>query len=338
MKVDLGKLRGNPEAPLLVLDLFMVLLVLFNLAWLLFNALFASQVVQAGVAWVSADFHAWYRDQIHPNFLDYDMVFVAIYVSELLFRWALAIIRRTYHRWFFYPFVHWYDVLGCIPVGSFRWLRILRAVSLLWRLQQAGVIDLSKTWLVRTGRKYLDIVTEEVADRVVVNVLEGVHGEVSRGNPVVHRIGREVLAPRRDALLEWIAGRLGHAAGDAWANNRQALEAYLSAVVAEGMDASPEVRRLRQVPVVGQPVKEALDAAIADIARGIVARIATDLADPATRPRLKAILGDTLDALAADDDGLARLAREATLEALLIVRDQVSVQQWKHREAEGFYD
>lgn len=338
MKIHLSKLRGNPEAPLLALDLFMVLLVLFNLSWILFNTLFASQAVQAGVAWLSADFHAWYGTQIHPNFLDYDMLFVAVYVTELLFRWALAIVRRTYHRWFFYPFVHWYDVLGCIPVGSFRWLRVLRAVSLLWRLQKNGVIDLSQTWLVRTAGKYLDILTEEVADRVVVNVLDGVHGEVARGNPVVHRIGREVLAPRRDELLDWLTSRLRDAGSRTWQAQRNALHDYLSPAIAEGLEASAEVRRLQAIPLVGPAVKEALDAAITDIARGIIERIANDLADPAGEQQLRNILASMTDSLTEDDERLAALVREALLEALLIVRQQVSVQQWKVREAEGFYD
>lgn len=338
MKIDLGKLRGNPEAPLLALDLFMVLLVLFNLVWILFNTLFASQVVQAGVAWLSADFHAWYGTQIHPNFLDYDMLFVAVYVTELLFRWALAIVRRTYHRWFFYPFVRWYDVLGCIPVGSFRWLRVLRAVSLLWRLQKNGVIDLSQTWLVRTAGKYLDILTEEVADRVVVNVLDGVHGELARGNPVVHRIGREVLAPRRDELLDWLTSRLRDAGSRTWQAQRAALHDYLSPAIAEGLEASAEVRRLQAIPLVGPAVKDALDAAITDIARGIIERIANDLSDPAGERQLRNTLASVVDALTEDDERLAVLMREALLETLLIVKQQVSVQQWKVREAEGFYD
>lgn len=338
MKLDLGKLRGNPDAPLLALDLFMVLLVLFNLLWLLFNALFASQAVQAGVAWVSADFHAWYRDEIFPNFLDYDLMFVAVYVTELLFRWGLAIWQRTYHRWFFYPFVHWYDVLGCIPLGSFRWLRVLRVVSLLWRLQKYGVIDLSRTWLVRTARKYLDVLTEEISDRVVLNVLDGVHAEISRGNPVVHRIGREVLAPRRAELLEWLAQRLQRAGADTWQAQQAPLQAYVGALVRDGLRASPELRRLGQLPVVGSTLATTLDTAAADIARAIVEQLARDLADPASQPALQQALGTALDAVIADDARMALLARQALLDAIGIVRQQAAVQLWKQREAEGYYD
>lgn len=338
MKIDLGKLRGNPEAPLLALDLFMVLLVLFNLAWMIFNTLFGTRIFATFIAWLSPDFHAWYGSEIHPNFLDYDMLFVVVYLTELLCRWAIAIFRRTYHRWFFYPFVHWYDVLGCIPVGSFRWLRILRAFALLWRLQQNGVIDLRDSWLVRTGRKYLDILTEEVADRVVINVLDGVHGEIARGTPVIHRIGREVLAPHREAFLDWLAGRVRLTSQATLEEHDIVLRNYLSKVVAEGMDASDEVRRLGLLPVVGPALTNALDSAVADIANGIVTRLTRDLADPACQPALRDALGTALDALTTDNASLAPLVRQVVLDAIVIVRQQTGVQQWKLREAEGFYD
>ncbi len=338
MKIDLSKLRGNPEAPLLVVDLLMVLLVLFNLAWIVFNAMFGVQWFQAGIALASPGFHAWYRDTIHPDFLEYDAVFVAIYVTELLLRWAIAIFRRTYHRWFFYPFVHWYDVLGCIPVGSFRWLRVLRVVALLWRLQKEGVLDLRDTWLVRTARKYLDIVTEEISDRVVLNVLDGVQAEVARGNPVVHRIGNEVLAPRRDAFVGWLAGHLQDGVAASWEEHRPALHAWLARAVAEGMDASSELKRLEQLPVVGPALAGALDAAVADIARSIVDRAATDLTDSTTHAYLQATLASLLAGGGTRDEQLARLVRETLLETLGIVKQQVALQEWKVREATGYYD
>lgn len=338
MKINLAKLRGNPEAVLLAVDLFMVLLVLFNLAWIVFNALFSAHLFQSGLAALSPSFTDWYRTEVHPNFADYDMVFVAIYVTELLLRWAIAIVRRTYHRWFFYPFIHWYDVLGCIPVGSFRWLRVLRVVVLLWRLQQQGIIDLRDSALYKTIRKYFDVLTEEVADRVVINVLDGVHGELERGNPVLHRIGHEVLAPRRPELVAWLTGRLQQTAGATWQEHHQALHAYLTRIITEGMDASAAVRRLGQMPVIGPTLTDTLDAAVADIATSILRQAALDLASPAYHEQLAGTVDLAVTAVVTDDARLARLLREVLLESLTIVKQQVEVQEWKLREARGHYD
>ncbi|MDV7396135.1 hypothetical protein RZS08_32380, partial [Arthrospira platensis SPKY1] len=119
-----------------------------------------------------------YAEQIHTNFVAYDLVFVAIFLTEFVVRWIIAVHRNTYHRWFFYPFVHWYDLLGCIPVGSFRWLRLLRVISIVYRLQKYQIIDISNLYIVRFVRKYLNVLLEELSDRIVLNVLDGVQDEI----------------------------------------------------------------------------------------------------------------------------------------------------------------
>src|SRR5690606_35931745 len=106
-----------------VVDFVMLGLIVLNLAWLLFDTLFTSQFIQRWLLWLAPDFTLFYRDAVHPDFVFYDLIFVAIFLTEFFLRWLVAIRRGTYHRWFFYPFVHWYDLVGCIPVGSFRWLR-----------------------------------------------------------------------------------------------------------------------------------------------------------------------------------------------------------------------
>ncbi len=175
MKIKLHpeKLKLNLDTVGFVIDLLMIALVILNLGLILFDWLFQVPPVQGFLADMTPAFHAFYRDTIHSNFLFYDLCFVAVYLTEFVIRWIVAIARSTYHRWFFYPFAHWYDLLGCIPVGSFRWLRILRVVGLVMRLQRMGIIDLSQTWLGQTILKYYGIVVEEVSDRVVINVLSG---------------------------------------------------------------------------------------------------------------------------------------------------------------------
>lgn len=340
MKIDLRKLRGHPDAVLLWVDLLMLGLVTFNLGWMVFNTLFASQWVQAGVAALSPAFHAWYLQDVFPRFLEFDLLFVAVYITELLLRWAWAIHRCTYHRWFFYPFVHWYDVLGCIPVGSFRWLRVLRVVPLALRLQQHGVIDLRDWTIVRVARKYFDVLVEEVSDRVVLQVLDGVTGEIERGNPVVHRIRDEVLRPRRAELEVLLAARLRGSVGHMTASQGDALSAWLESAVADGLANSPDLQRLAGLPLMGEPLSRALDGAIADIARGIAGRLHDDLTGPAGAANSRQVVAALLDGLGAADANppLAPWVREALLDTISIVKQQVAVQEWKVREASGHYD
>ena len=134
MKFNPAKLRASNETPLFILDFVMLVLIISNLFCLVFDTFFENRIVQDLLFWAFPGFTEFYKSQIHPNFLVYDLIFVSVYLSEFVLRWIIAIRRKTYYRWFFYPFVHWYDLIGCIPVGAFRWLRLLRVFSIVYRL------------------------------------------------------------------------------------------------------------------------------------------------------------------------------------------------------------
>src|SRR5699024_12405934 len=103
---------------------------------------------------------------VFPTFAFIDLCFVAVFAADVLFGWAVAIWQRTYYRWFFYPFLHWYDVLGCIPLSGFRWLRVLRLIALGVRLQRLEIIDVRNWRQYACLRHYYDIVVEDRSDRV----------------------------------------------------------------------------------------------------------------------------------------------------------------------------
>src|SRR5699024_6365167 len=127
----------------------MMVLLLVNLSLIIFDWLFLTSFVKEFLFTHANSFYHYYNENIHKNFLTIDLFFVAIFLTELLIRWGIAIRGHAYHRWFFYPFVHWYDTLGCIPIASFRFFRILRIVSIGYRLQRLSIIDLRKTYLFR---------------------------------------------------------------------------------------------------------------------------------------------------------------------------------------------
>ena len=128
-------------------DTFIVLLVCVNLALILFDSLFIVQPINQAIAGWLPGLHQRYETLIHRNFQLIDLGFVAVFVFDVLLGWTVALFERRYARWFYYPFAHWYDVLGCIPLSGFRWLRVLRIGSLLVRLQRLGLIDV-RQWAV----------------------------------------------------------------------------------------------------------------------------------------------------------------------------------------------
>ena len=244
--------RTLGERLLLLWDLAIILLVALNLALIIFDTLFAIGPVGAafGALWQGG--HDWYADHVHRNFLTIDLMFVAVFVADVLAGWALAIRQRRYYRWFFYPFARWYDVLGCIPVAGFRFLRVLRVLSILMRLQRLGVIDIRGWWLYRQMAVYVDIVVEEVSDRVVIKVLDGVQDEMkSGGQQLTRQIVRDVIAPRRRHLTNAASSQLEHSIVAAYQANRDQIQAYVANIMARAADGNPALKNLERVPMLG---------------------------------------------------------------------------------------
>ncbi len=134
MKIHWQVLKGKEEAPWLVLDLLLLFLISLNLSWLLLDAILLNSGSGVMLARAFPDFIQHYREHWHTRLQIYDSFFTFFLIGELLLRWLHAIWRKTYYRWFFYPFVRWYDVLGCIPIPAFRALRLLAAVEGKWSL------------------------------------------------------------------------------------------------------------------------------------------------------------------------------------------------------------
>lgn len=201
---DLKRIRDRQETTLLIVDVAMLVLLLINLGWLIFDWLFAARWFAGLIDQLSPAFHDWYATRVAPDFWRYDLVFVAIFLTEFMVRWMIAVRRERYLRWYFYPFLHWYELLGCIPLVGFRALRFLRVFSMLFRLNRLGVINLQNTAVGRFVRTYYDVFVEEISDRVVLNVLDGVQAELGSGQPLTHRIVDQVILARRHELVEQI--------------------------------------------------------------------------------------------------------------------------------------
>lgn len=318
-----------------VVDLLMIALVIFNLGLIIFDWVFAIPAVQdLFEARVSAFFHL-YHDTVHSNFLYYDLLFVSVYLTEFSVRWIIATFRGTYHRWFFFPFVHWYDLLGCIPVAGLRWLRILRVLTLVIRLHRLGIIDLRETYIGKTLLKYYRILIEEVSDRVVINVLEGVQRQLREGNPLLHRIEKEVLGPRKQELVDYLAQRIASAMEETHGQYRVELGHYLSHLTDDAIARTPAGARLAAVPVAGPRAIALLGETVRQIGTAFVDQLVDDVANPAHRGRLDALLTDLISQAGGDREQLNTLIQSTALDVLEQVKAEVRVQQWKLDEAEG---
>jgi len=324
----------------LLVDVVMLVLIISNLTLIVFDWGFESPIVQDFFRTWMPSFYSFYDETIHSNFFFVDLIFVSVFVVEIMVRWIMAIYRQTYHRWFFYPFVHWYDVLGCIPVSSFRSLRLLRIISMIPKMQRLGLVDLRRTFLYRTFSKYGGIVVEELSDRVAVRILDAVKDEIRGGHPVLDQITTEVVEPQRDLLIQSVTHRLQEATAKAYGTYQSDFREYVDEVIAEAVERNQEIGTIAAIPGVGPTTASLLERAISDIVFNVIDQMMADIASVENDKVIKQITSISTDALLTSeyDQRLNQLTQSILLQSIDLIKEHVEVQQWKLQGAESADD
>lgn len=334
--MKLSHILKREDLKIILIDLLMMGLLIINLSLIVFDWIFASLTVQGLLREYVPAFFNWYHENIHKDFLIVDLYFVAVYVVELIIRWILAIRNKTHHRWFFYPFVHWYDVLGCIPVGAFHFLRVLRVISILVRLQKLQIIDLTKTYIYGKIKKYLNVLLEEISDRVIVNILEMIQDEVKQGGPITDRIVVEIVKPQKEVLVDWISRRIQKITTTAHDTYQEDIKVYLDELIREAVDQNKEIKTIGMIPVFGGVISSNLENAISDIVYNVVQKAIEDLGSTQNRRLIDEISDITIETILSEEgeEELNEVAKNILIQGLEIIKEQVKVQQWKLKDME----
>ncbi|MCS2610966.1 ion transporter [Halomonas dongshanensis] len=311
-------------------DLLILLAVMANLTLIVFDTLYLIPPFNDAFAALAPTLQADYERVIHQRFLAIDLAFVTLFAVDVLIGWAAAIIERRYHRWFFYPFIHWYDVLGCIPLAGFRWLRALRVVSLLHRLHNLKLIDVTRWSAYRFVAKYYDILLEELSDRIALRLLGNVQQQVGASDSLTEQVVERVIMPRKQQLIHEIVQRVEQTAGRAYQQNREAAMAHISDVIVRTLRESPELRRLERLPM-GNAVTQALEASLSDTARRLVDELALGIHTPAFRQLVERTAESGFDTWLNVDEGSHQVTEAIIIDALEMLKDHVRRQRWKER-------
>lgn len=318
---------------LVVVDVFMVVLVIINLLLMAIQFNFETDSIRHLLHRHAYPIYEAYLP-IYQNFVFIDGIFVAIFITEILIRWAIAIYHKTYYRWFFYPFVRWYEVLGCIPVGPFRMLRIFRVAAIIIRLQRLGLIDVKQWYIYKLFIKYLNILTEEISDRVVVNVIEGIQDEIKKGIPLTERILQQVIIPRKEVLVAFVAHRVQKVTRDQYSANKDHMRKTIHDSVVAAFSQNEHIRMLEQIPVLGKVASSALQASVYDITFQTINHIFEKMATEESRIAIEKISDGLIEAVLVqeEDTRLRQMFTEMLVHALDLVKEEVKIQQWKLKE------
>ena len=215
---------------------------------------------------------------IHENFVLYDLAFVAVFLTEFCVRWVASVVRKTYVRWYFFPFIHWYDLIGCIPLGGARIFRFLRIFSIFYRLQKYQIIDLRNTAVYRFIIFYYDVLVEELSDRIVVKVLSDAQKDIAAGSPLIDDISQQVLASRLPILTQWLSSVMVHIGESIEHNDHgESVRSHVQKSVGKAVRGNSQVSTLKLVPILGSTIEKTLEQSVTDIVTQSIINLMKDI-------------------------------------------------------------
>ncbi len=256
-----------------------------------------------------------------------DLPFLLIFTLEFYTQWWLAVRRRTYPRWFFFPIFHWYDLLGIVPLPQFRLFRLFRIASIYVRLYRSTRSTVGSDPLSRVVKYFANIINEEISDMVSLRILSESQEEIRDGTH--RRIIRAVIEPRREALARELTGRMRDVLASA--EVRGQVRAFLDANLASSVDNAEALRRIPLPRSVVRPLVETVGTLIFD---AIVDTMAGTLDTGEGQELLQDLVAAAIDGLVAEltEGEVEGLVRDISLESLEHVKDAVKVRKWAQAE------
>jgi len=319
---------SNENKFLLTIDLLMLGLISLNISWIFFDALFESKSFQDIIQWISPAFHSFYVP-IHEDFLKYDLVFIALYLLEFCFRWILAIQHKHYYKWYIFPISHWYDLLGCIPVGSFHLLRVLRVIIIIRRLHELGILNWQNTILFQYYKKYLSIASEEISDRVVVEILDGVSRELKLGSPILQQIIDKAVKPQQEHISDIISQNISHTIHKAYDIRKSEIRKAIQHLVQQAAHRSKDLALLKSMPLFGGHATQLLENTVSDMVYAITDQIIDYFRSDLSTELIDETIEVLLESLSKPNSEANHLVQEVLLDTIEVIKAKVLIQQWK---------
>lgn len=313
----------------LIYDIFMVFIIVFNLFCLGMNFFLMSNIGE----WFFNTIHLYsvlefYRSYLHPWVITTEAWFIIFLIVELAIRWLLSIIQKHHARWWFFPFIHWYEIVAIIP--HFRFLRLFRAGIIAYRLHELGYKVVPDSIRLK-AIFYYRVVMEELSDRVVITVIDGIKHELdtsSSHKKIIH----DLVDHHRQLFTVTLSSMLQESLAKALQQQQPTITQKVGHIVNQAIEDTPELTQLlRLIPIVGSRIEQQIQS----IGQRLGENITAGLIEPFTvgsfeRPNENYLLiAEKVSQLNIDNQYLEELVESVVYESLEAIRKQVKVKQWQ---------
>jgi len=334
----------SPENPLrsktavrlaLLYDIVMLLVIVIDLSIISLDLLLMSKFMGQVADWLNLSQQLlFYVDNIHHPLRVLGGFFTIFLIAELTFRWLLSIISKEYSRWFFFPFVHWYEVIGCFP--QFRALRLLRAFFIGRKLYQLGYQVLPQKWI-DSGKFYYDVIFEEISDRVILTATDNLRQQFA-DEKANQRFIEETLNKNRPQIQAMMSSILKQELSPqlrqlAQSKATEELSVEVGVAVQEALNNTPELRRyLRMIPIAGSLIEGQLHSISQNIGENITQTLFSHLTQSHITDAIIDEIAQTVANIDLQNPELDALVATIVNDGLNAFEEQVKVQQWKHQK------
>ncbi|ANF81203.1 preprotein translocase subunit SecA [Acinetobacter sp. NCu2D-2] len=314
----------------LVYDIFMMVLIIINLICLSANAILLSDFGHWLFEFIRLpEILEFYKTELRPWVIRTEGWFTTFLITELGIRWLIAIGMKQHQRWWFFPFVHWYEVLSILP--QLRFLRLLRAVAIGYNLQTHGYQVIPKRWY-RRAEFYYNLVMEELTSRIVLTVLDGVKRELSTSTTHKQLI-QDLVEHHRQLFAVALADILQESLGKELQAQRFMIAKNVGQVVNQAIEDTPELTQLlRLIPIVGGRIEQQIQS----IGQRLGENITQGLIDPFTHGQYAEdnatfnLISDKISQIKIENNPkIDTLVESAVFETIEAIRKQVKVKQWQ---------
>lgn len=316
-------------------DIVMLIVIVIDLSIISLDLLLMSKFVAQVAEWLQLSHQLrFYVDNIHHPLRVLGGFFTIFLILELGTRWLLSILSQQYTRWFFFPFAHWYEVLGCFP--QFRALRLLRAFFIGRKLYQLGYQVLPQKWIDR-GKFYYDVVFEELSDRVILTATDNLRQQFA-DEQANQRFIDETFNKNRPKIQAMLSSILKQELAPqlqqlAHSKVTQELSQQVGIAVQEALNNTPELRRyLRMIPIAGGLIEGQLHSISQNIGENITQTLFVHLTQSHITDALIDEVAQTVANIDLQNPELDALVNSIIDDGLSAFEKQVKVQQWKHQE------
>ncbi len=310
-------------------DIFMMFIIVFNLFCLCANLFLLSHFAE----WLFNQIHLpqvlqYYRNDLHPWVIKTESWFIIFLIIELGIRWFIAIIKKHHARWFFFPFIHWYEILAIVPY--LRFLRLIRVGIIAYRFHELGYQVIPDN-IMKKLMFYYRVIMEELSDRVVVTVIDGIKYELetsSSHKKIIHDLidhHRERFAlTLAEILQESLATELNAQSTNIMNNVGQ--------IVRQAIEDTPQLTQLlRHIPIAGSMIENQIQ----NIGQQLGENITQGLVQPFVQGNVQnpnatyQLISTKLSQLNIENQKLEELVESVVYESLESLKRQVKVKQWQ---------